>query len=466
MNIKSSASSKEETGLQSLNFFQQQKDELHDQIKENITDIVNRAAEEVFLKKQPVQDVEEVLNELERDIEQKMTRPSIKVNADVHESLRQICDSDQDESTVKTNAITPTTLNAPDITNNEEIQTDSRIPLLAGKTSTPIKVRTIKKHSKVNRELTIKPGATIRPTVEDIEWAAGNQFIPTENTLVTTTKTTTRSSKSKIPKSKLKLVSSDNDQTDVKVISTHNLENVFDDGLSDDEHSHGDDDQEPENLIITGEVDDGDHSVLFGDDDDIDEVILVQTPGSDFTPDSDEFLAKESNNERKVTTEIIKSADGTTTQITVITEQNSANGQLAEQKQQKQENNETATKGTVGSSIPSGQENISRDTLTNTNNSISINSESDSDSRGESPYQLVRPSTGSGTNKSTAGKTLGSSSGSDVALCCSDEAGAELSDDEPGTNLSQNIETNRFWITRLPKTGSTALFIVRDNVPL
>lgn len=410
---------REEWGREIRRFSQQEKDELQEQIRDNITEIVNQAAEEVS-KHYPERDVEEVLDELERDLEQKIKiASSIKVNADVHEADQH--DEDSDGGKESSDSVSPPP-------GDQLPATESRIPLAAGRTSTPIKVRTIKKHSKVNRELTSKPGTTIRPAVEDIEWdiASGPQGEPTN---VISTSTTTKTSKSRIPKSKLK-TDYDEDLSNVKIISTVNLENVVS-AMSSDDDRYDRDDQEPENLIITGEVDDGDHAMMYGDDDDdIDEVILVQTPGSDFAPDTEELSTKGKRIETRTVKETITKDGATTEQITVITEEHYPNGEVVVRQQQQQQYKRAPSSGTMSSSGPSGQEDNSRDTITTTNNSLSINSESDSDSRGGSPYQMVRPSTGSGTNRSGAGKTTGSSSGSDVAL---HEAGAELSDDEPGT---------------------------------
>lgn len=378
---------------------------------------MNKAAEEVLLKQSPDHDVEEVLNELERDLEQKCKIPtSIKVNADVHESHGHDLESDENDSS---RSVSPTLA--------DESKGESRIPLPSGKTSTPIKVRTIKKHSKVNRELTSKPGSTIRPAVEDIEWDVVNTNLPAEDhvTTKTTTTTTTKITKSKIPKSKLKTVQDDG-QT--KVISSVDLDNVIKPVSSDD------DDEEPGHLIITGEVGDGEHALLYGgDDDDIDEVILVQTPGSDYTPDSEEFSNKGSRIETQTIRKTIGDDGATTEEITIITEEHYPSGEIVVTQQQQQHQQSKSSSG------PTIMEDTSRDTNTNTNMSLSINSESDSDSRGGSPYQVVRPSTESGATRSTTGKTLGSSSGSDVAL---HEGGAELSDDEPGTNIKPKTTNN------------------------
>lgn len=425
-------------------YSQQERDEVHGQIKDNITEIVNQAAEEVMLKKQqsPVEqhDVERVLNELERDLVEKcnFAASAIEVNADVHETSWQgdgDDDSDENGSATSQSPIPPTDSNQSG---------DSKIPLPAGKTSTPIKVRTIKKHSKVNRELTSKPGTTIRPAVEDIEWDIGNggQQPVIEETIVNTTTTTIEttpvaSKASKIPKSKGRSSMQDvgiDEQTHIDVISTANLENVVRIDSTDEEL----DDQEPENLIITGHVDDGEQAMLYDDDDDIDEVILVQTPGSDFAPDSEEFSVRESRiGTRTISKATVKDGE-IIEEITVITEEHLPNGQVIVRKEEHQTKRTASNSGTTSSS---GHDDASRDLITtNTNNSLSINSESDSDSRGGSPYQMVRPSTGSGTTKSTTtGRTLGSSSGSDVAL---HEAGGELSDDEPGTHILTHIQLN------------------------
>ena len=60
---------------------------------------------------------------------------------------------------------------------------ESKIPVSANKTSTPIKTKTIKKHSKVNREI-IKSTAQHRPNVGDIDWdmPATNQVSSSDET--------------------------------------------------------------------------------------------------------------------------------------------------------------------------------------------------------------------------------------------------------------------------------------------
>lgn len=120
---------------------------------------------------------------------------------------------------------------------------------------------------------------------------------------------------------------------------------------------------------------------------DIDEVLLVQTPA-----DGDDL-----NQQNIKPSEL----------ISITTEEHYPNGSIVVQEQQSF---------------------LSSDDLQT--RSFSINSESDSDSRGESPYQLRHHVLSSGIRGDKM--MVGSSSGSDVAL---HEAGAELSDDEPGTNL-------------------------------
>lgn len=45
---------------------------------------------------------------------------------------------------------------------------------ISSKTSSPVKVKTIKKHSKVNREILSKVPISVRPAVGDIEWEKTN----------------------------------------------------------------------------------------------------------------------------------------------------------------------------------------------------------------------------------------------------------------------------------------------------
>lgn len=391
---------------------QQLRDEVHDHIKDNINEIVNQAAEEVMLKQQQssiVQgDVEQVLDDLDRDLSEtfNLNASAIEVNADVHESLWQLDGHRDSEDNESLKSISP----APSIDLNQSCE-------LADKTSTPIKVRTIKKHSKVNRELTSKPGTTIRPNVEDIEWDIGGSE-QVENA-EKSAKSSASETASKIIRSTTRLTSAyttiDN-QADYDIISSEKLENVSQTGSIDNDMH----DQEPENLIIAGQVDDGEQALLYDDDIDIDEVILVQTPGSDFGSESGHFLIRECLETKTISKTKVENGEKIE-EITVITEEHFPDGQVLMHKEEKQ------TKRTPSSE----QEDASRE-LGFTNISTSINSDTDSDSRIESPYQIVQSSTASGNNKNvtTTRKRFGSSSSSDVAL---HETGGELSDDEPGT---------------------------------
>lgn len=275
---------------------------------------------------------------------------------------------------------------------------ESRIPVANSNTSTPIKVKTIKKHSRVNRELnTNVAAAPIRPAVGSIEWDLH-----------------------------------DDTSTGITEISTLNLEDV----CSPNEH------QSYEPVVIISPSDD-----YSGE---IDEVILVQTPGDDGDvdeDDADDDYDVDQFSPRHTT--IVTTT--TTTQrsgepICVTTEEHYPNGDIIVQRPPQP----APRTITVAAALP--QLTISTDDDAQTH-SLSINSESDSEdgARRDVAVSTTRTTsttittntsgdTGAGLDSIGRGrtgggggeKTFGSSSGSDVAL---HEPGVELSDDdEPGTN--------------------------------
>lgn len=277
---------------------------------------------------------------------------------------------------------------------------ESRIPVASSNTSTPIKVKTIKKHSRVNRELnTNVAAAPIRPAVGSIEWDLH-----------------------------------DDTTTGITEISTLNLEDVS----SPNEH------QSYEPVVIISPSDD-----YSGE---IDEVILVQTPGDDGDvdeDDADDDYDADQFSPRHTT--IVTTT--TTTQrsgepICVTTEEHYPNGDIIVQRPPQ------PAPRTIASTPALPQLTISTDDDAQTH-SLSINSESDSEDGARRDVAVTTTTrttsttittntsgdTGAGLDSIGRGhtgggggeKTFGSSSGSDVAL---HEPGVELSDDdEPGTNL-------------------------------
>lgn len=270
---------------------------------------------------------------------------------------------------------------------------ESRIPVASSNTSTPIKVKTIKKHSRVNRELnTNAAAAPIRPAVGSIEWDLR-----------------------------------DDSTTGITEISTLNLEDVS----SPNEH------QSYEPVVIISPSDD-----YSGE---IDEVILVQTPGDDGDVDEDD--ADDDYDADQFSPRHTTIVTTTTQPICVTTEEHYANGDIVVQRPPQ------PAPRTITTSAALPQLTISTDDDAQTH-SLSINSESDSEDGARRDVAVTTTRTTSTTittNTSgdtgagldsigrghTAGggggeKTFGSSSGSDVAL---HEPGVELSDDdEPGTN--------------------------------
>lgn len=281
--------------------------------------------------------------------------------------------------------------NRPSVAESPSPPIVSRIPVSATKTSTPIKVKTIKKHSKVNRDLAKQSTAATRPTVGDIEWKS----------IIDASASTTANTDDDDGKCEEVPAMTDHRPTQqITEISTLNLEDV----TSPFEH------QSFEPVVILSPSDD-----YSGE---IDEVILVQTLGDDYGYDDDD-----DDDRRACDLEMERCDDDD-------------DGAVATARRMGDDcRRVTTVPGTV-----------SADDL-QTTPSLSINSESDSDSRVESPYQLRRnilmdlarsdtdaARAAEATASLTAGgsgceKTMGSSSGSDVAL---HEAGAELSDDEPG----------------------------------
>lgn len=283
---------------------------------------------------------------------------------------------------------------------------ESRIPVASSNTSTPIKVKTIKKHSRVNRELnTNVAAAPIRPAVGSIEWDLH-----------------------------------DDTSAGITEISTLNLEDVS----SPNEH------QSYEPVVIISPSDD-----YSGE---IDEVILVQTPGDDGDVDEDDADDDYDVDQFSPRHTTIVTTTTTTTQrsgepICVTTEEHYPNGEIIVQRPPPPQA-APRTISTTAAALP--QLTISTDDDAQTH-SLSINSESDSEDGARRDIAVTTTRTTSTTiTTNTSGdtgagldsigrghtsggggeKTFGSSSGSDVAL---HEPGVELSDDdEPGTKLYTN----------------------------
>lgn len=334
-----------------------------EEIQQDIEKIIARAEQEVNSKEDTIS---EVLDEFERDLESKVEQspPVVPFETEKLTSLTSSFIEGEKQNQLPAS----------------EAKVESKIPV-SSKTSTPIKVKTIKKHSKVNRDLLAKQTAQTRPAVGDIEWdlvgGSGNEQI-TE-------------------------------------ISTLNLEDVS----SPNEH------QSYEPVVIISPSDD-----YSGE---IDEVILVQTPGDDGDLDEDNDdehqICSTKRHKKRITEMVTKKTTNGIEEITITTEEHYPNGEIVRREQTEQHH-------------ITPQFTISTDDDLQTM-SLSINSESDSDSPGggiESPYPSGGRATNNesvdgttGTSSSRGGeKTFGSSSESDVAL---HEAGAELSEDEPGKNL-------------------------------
>lgn len=328
-------------------------------IQQNIADIVAEAERHVNEDISQQEDtISDVLDEFDRQLETKVA----EVTEEVHDSKVKFAEEPETISKITKTFIEMEAKPHPKpkeeiITTTTTTTIESRIPV-SSKTSTPIKVKTIKKHSKVNRDI-VKPPQPIRPAVNDIEWD--------------------------VPSG-----SGKEDDEQITEISTLNLEDV------------GPDDNESSAPVIISPSDD-----YSGE---IDEVILVQTADDDLL---DGKAAQFSST--KTTTQTIVGDNGEQYTITT-TEEKFSNGNEDRQIP------EIVVRQHLQDSQPISSEDLP--TM-----SLSLNSESDS----ENHYGLDTASSEfkkSVNPNASPIRGVGSSSGSDVAL---HEAGAESSDDDPGT---------------------------------
>lgn len=137
-------------------------------IQQNIADIVAQAEKHVNEDiSQQEDNISDVLDEFDRQLEAKVA----EATKELHKQKVTFTDEPETLSTITKNFIemeSRPNQNIVENTTTTTTTTESRIPV-SSKTSTPIKVKTIKKHSKVNRDI-VKPPQPIRPAVNDIEW--------------------------------------------------------------------------------------------------------------------------------------------------------------------------------------------------------------------------------------------------------------------------------------------------------
>lgn len=358
MNATSTANVLDRSDDQSLNAIQQ-----------NIADIVAEAERHVNEDISQQEDtISDVLDEFDRQLEIKVA----EATKGLEEQTVKFTDEPETLSAITKNFIEMEAKPNEQIvaTTTTTTTTESRIPV-SSKTSTPIKVKTIKKHSKVNRDI-VKPPQPIRPAVNDIEWD--------------------------VPSGR-------DDEEQITEISTLNLEDV------------GENDNESFAPVIISPSDD-----YSGE---IDEVILVQTADDDLL-DSESVGKSDDENvaqfvSTKTTTQTIVGDNGEQYTITT-TEEKFSNGE-----QDRQQIPEIVVRQHLQESQPISSEDLP--TM-----SLSLNSESDSESHygrdGASGEVKKSMHPSASPIRSVGDKTFGSSSGSDVAL---HEPGAESSDDDPGT---------------------------------
>lgn len=248
----------------------------------------------------------------------------------------------------------------------------SKIPV-ASKSPSAIKVKTIKKHSKVKRDLNVKD-VQPRPTVDEIEWdiVEGDEKRDDQREV------------DDIDDEPL------NEHDVIKEISTLALEDV---------HQMSSNDQsDPIVLISSGDSYSGD----------IDEFFLIETPNNFHPPphrhrrDNDDNNGAdddyESRDSRTITTKTTREygPDGQE-KVTIVREETGPEGEII----------------------------VTEETYTG-----GIGSESDDDGHASpADVQFIKQSSYEQTPRQLS-KTLGSSSGSDVAL---HEAGENSSEDETGT---------------------------------
>lgn len=346
-------------------------------IQQNVADIVAEAERHVNENISQQDDtISDVLDEFDRQLEIKVSEAA----KEIHEPKVRFTDEPETLSSITKNFIemeSKPNENIVSTTTTTTTTTESRIPV-SSKTSTPIKVKTIKKHSKVNRDI-VKQPQPIRPAVNDIEWV--------------------------VPSGSGK----DDDDEQITEISTLNLEDV------------GQDESESSAPVIISPSDE-----YSGE---IDEVILVQTADDEEHDDllDSEIVDKSDENvaqfvSTKTTTQTIVGDNGEQYTITT-TEEKFSNGEGDRQQ---------IPEIVVRQHLQQESQPISSEDLPTM--SLSLNSESDSESHygrdGASSEckNSVNPS--ASPIRGVGDKTFGSSSGSDVAL---HEPGAESSDDDPGT---------------------------------
>lgn len=341
-------------------------------LQQNIDEIVAEAEKHVNDELAQKEDtISEVLDAFDRQLETKV----VEATNDLHQPTVKFTDEPETITTITKNFIETESAqpNEKIITTTTTTTTESRIPV-SSKTSTPIKVKTIKKHSKVNRDI-VKPPQPIRPAVNDIEWD--------------------------IPSGSGK---EDDDDEQVTEISTLNLEDV------------GPNENESFAPVIISPSDD-----YSGE---IDEVILVQTADDDLLDSesvdkSDENVAQLVST--KTTTQTIVGDNGEEYTVTTTEEKFSNSGS-----DDRQPIPEIV--------VRHHSQPISSDDLPTM--SLSLNSESDSESHfvgrdgAAGEFKKSENPSASPVRGGVGDKTFGSSSGSDVAL---HEPGAESSDDDPGT---------------------------------
>lgn len=360
MNATSTASVLERSDDSSLN-----------SIKKSIDDIVAEAERQVNENISQQEDtISDVLEEFDRQLDTKVA----EATKELHEPRVKFSDEPETLTAITKNFIAMESAPHENIVSSTTTTTtESRIPV-SSKTSTPIKVKTIKKHSKVNRDI-VKPPQPIRPAVNDIEWD-----VPSGT--------------------------GREDDEQITEISTLNLEDV------------GPNDNESFAPVIISPSDD-----YSGE---IDEVILVQTAADDDLLDSESGDKSDENVAHfvstKTTTQTIVGDNGEQYTITT-TEEKFSHGD---------EDRQQIPEIVVRQHSQQESQPISSEDLPTM--SLSLNSESDSESHygrdGANGDCKKSINSNASPIRGVGDKTFGSSSGSDVAL---HEPGAESSDDETGT---------------------------------
>lgn len=256
----------------------------------------------------------------------------------------------------------------------------------------PIKTKTIKKHSKVKRDLNVMD-VQQRPTVDEIEWDVDGE-----------------NDEKKDIEREVDDIDDDDDDEDEELNEHDVIKEISTLALEDVQQMSSNDQSDPIVLISSGDSYSGD----------IDEFFLIEAPNARFSPAAmaanAAAAANGSSNNQTITTKTMHefNADGVE-KVTIIKEEVGPNGEIIVTEETQE----------YPSLIAEG-----RGTAMNV-----ITSDTDTDDQA-SPIEILsindalQAEAADNAQHDNTRKTLGSSSGSDIAL---HEPGAESSDDETGT---------------------------------